>query len=86
VGKWIVRKKTPPEYGLSEGPISVACPVIASEKDEKGSSHSVPALLRVLSPEKPRSRRKKMPMLTGKKIVANGARRNGRGRIPSDVQ
>jgi hypothetical protein len=25
VGKWIARKKTPPEYGESPGPMMVAC-------------------------------------------------------------
>lgn len=56
VGKWMVRKKTPPEYGLSPGPMMVACqwkrssPTGPAEHDEGGSRpRSASSLLMRLS-------------------------------------
>jgi len=52
VGKWIARKKTPPEYGESEGPMMVACqwnrssPIGPAEHEDGGSRpKSVSSLL-----------------------------------------
>jgi len=52
VGKWIAKKKTPPEYGESPGPIMVACqwnrssPIGPAEHDDGGSRpKSVSSLL-----------------------------------------